>query len=188
MSRQENLVILLECRAMLKPFPFVLLLAIAALPCLAFAYEEGKQAPVFSATLLDGTAVNNQSVKGHVTILHFWATWCESCQHELPALDKYYREHRDSGLQVIAISLDDTKDDAVVQKVTQALALPVAYDRNTEHSAYGRVWVMPMTFVIDRDGILRKDGSAHPWIMNAESLDKFVTPLLLKSELKTLSP
>jgi peroxiredoxin len=144
--------------------------------CLAM--EEGKPAPVFTATLLDGKTVDSNTLKGQVVILHFWATWCETCREEMPALDAYYRLHQPEGLRVIAISMDDKKQDAAVQHVMQDYRFSAAHERDSNYKGFGRIWAMPMTFVIDRDGILRKDGSAQPWIMDQNALESIVSPLL----------
>jgi peroxiredoxin len=157
---------------------FVALLAQCCAMNIALASDEGKPAPPFHAHLSDGNNVDNASVKGQVVLLHFWATWCDSCRAEMPALDTYYRQHQKDGLQVVAISLDEAKDEVLVQQVASRFSFPFAYARDSVHDAYGRVWIMPMTFVIDRNGILQKDGSAHPWVMNATTLGQFVTPLL----------
>jgi len=152
------------------------LLFIVATTC--FAMEEGKPAPAFTATLLDGKTIDNNSLKGQVVILHFWATWCEACRKEMPALDTYYRQHQSEGLRVIAISMDDKKQDAAVQQVMQSYRFPAAHERDSNYKGFGHIWAMPMTFVIDRDGILRKDGSAQPWIMDQNALESIVSPLL----------
>jgi len=152
-----------------------LLLTVATV---CFAMEEGKPAPTFTATLLDGKTIDNNTLKGQVIIFHFWATWCEACREEMPALDSYYHQHQQAGLYVVAISMDDKKGDAAVQKIMQAYRFPAAHERDSDYKGFGRIWAMPMTFVIDRDGILRKDGSTHPWIMNQNTLENIVSPLL----------
>jgi peroxiredoxin len=157
---------------------FVVLLALCCTMNVALASDEGKPAPQFHAHLSDGNNVSNTSVTGKVVLLHFWATWCDGCRAEMPALNTYYQQHQKDGLQVVAISLDEAKDDALVQQVASQFLFPFAYERDSTHDAYGRVWIMPMTFVIDRNGILQKDGSAHPWVMTAATLDQIVTPLL----------
>jgi len=162
-----------------KYFPWIAgfgLLLTVATAC--FAIEESKPAPVFTATLLDGKTIDSNTLKGQVVILHFWATWCEACREEMPALDAYYRLHQADGLCVVAVSMDDKQQDAAVLQVMQAYRFPAAHERDSNYKGFGRIWAMPMTFVIDRDGILRKDGSAHPWIMNQNTLENIISPLL----------
>ena len=145
---------------------------------LAKGPEAGKTAPAFDVKLMDGSQINNVDLRGNVVIVNFWATWCAPCRAEMPALDAYYRKHRDEGVKMLAISMDDPEDANKVRDVMAAFSFPAAMARDADFRGYGRIWRIPLTFVIDRDGILRKDA----WYGNAgidlSSLEKIVTPLL----------
>src|SRR4051794_1151558 len=69
-----------------------------------------------SARTLDGAPFNST---GAVTIVHYWATWCAPCRIEMPILDSYYRRHHAQGLEMLAISIDDS---ASARKLSQATA------------------------------------------------------------------
>jgi len=144
------------------------------------ALTEGKLAPVFSAKLLDGTSVSLRNEIGNVVILNFWATWCEPCRQEMPAFETYYKIHRSEGLRVITISMDESTEDAAVQKFMSQFTFVGAFSRDANFKGYGRIWRMPMTFIIDRKGILRKDGSVGEPKMDLPLLEKLVTPLLVQ--------
>jgi thiol-disulfide isomerase/thioredoxin len=148
------------------------------LECLASAIEEGKPAPPLTAKLLDGTSFTLAQAKGNVVIINFWATWCAPCRAELPALDEFYRRHHRQGLTFLAISVDDADNEVIVRKVMQAFSFPAALLRNANVKDYGRIWRVPLTFVVDRDGILRKDSWYEKNGINAVMLEKTVTPLL----------
>ena len=92
---------------------------------LACAATEGQPAPAMQAKLLDGTPFNLADSAGKVVIVNMWATWCAPCREEMPALDAYYRQHRDQGLVLIALSMDDPKDDAKVRAATKTYSFPV---------------------------------------------------------------
>src|SRR5271169_4564322 len=104
---------------------------------LAFAATEGQPAPAIQAKLLDGTVFNLADDKGKVVIVNMWATWCAPCREEMPALDAYYRQHRDQGLVLIALSMDDPKDEAKVREVTKAYSFPVGLASGTYLNGYG---------------------------------------------------
>ena len=116
--------------------------------------------------------------KGKVVIVNMWATWCAPCREEMPALDAYYRRHRDQGLVLIALSMDDPKDEAKVREVTKAYSFPVGLAHDTYLNGYGRIWRLPLTFVVDRRGILRKDQWYGDPGLDAPLLEQTVTPLL----------
>lgn len=145
---------------------------------LAFAATEGQPAPPILAKLLDGTAFNLADDSGKVVIVNIWATWCAPCREEMPALDAYYRQHRDQGLVLIALSMDDPKNEAKVREVTRGYAFPVGFEQDTYLKGYGRIWRLPLTFVVDRKGILRKDQWYGDPGLDEQQLEQTVTPLL----------
>ncbi|MEO8004304.1 MAG: TlpA disulfide reductase family protein [Betaproteobacteria bacterium] len=154
------------------------LLFLIAAVALAKGPEVGKAAPAFEVKLTDGSQVNNVDLRGNVVIVNFWATWCAPCRAEMPALDAYYRRHRDEGLKMLAISMDDPEDANKVRDVMAAFSFPAAMARDANFRGYGRIWRIPLTFVIDRDGILRKDAWYGEAGIDLSSLEKIVTPLL----------
>jgi cytochrome c biogenesis protein CcmG, thiol:disulfide interchange protein DsbE len=145
---------------------------------LACAATEGRTAPTIEAKLLDGTSFNLADDAGKVVIVSMWATWCAPCREEMPALDAYYRQHRDQGLVLIALSMDDPKDDAKVREVTKTYSFPVGLARDADMPGYGRIWRLPLTFVVDRKGILSKDQWYGNPGLDAQLLEQTVTPLL----------
>ena len=145
-------------------------------PCQAV--EAGKPAPPVTARLIDGQGFDLAAEAGHVVILNFWATWCAPCRQEMPALENYYRQHKDQGLRILAVSMDDPADASVVRQVMKEYSFPAAFKQDASYQGYGRIWRMPMTFIIDRQGVLRKDGSVGDPSMDLPMLEKLVTPLL----------
>ncbi len=145
---------------------------------LATHIAEGTPAPALEARLLDGSTTTLSDQRGKVVIVNFWATWCAPCRAEMPALDAYYRKHRDEGLVVLAVSMDDPKDEAKVRQVMKPFAFDAAYGNKSNIKGYERIWRLPLTFVVDRSGTLRKvDWYGDPGLDDA-SLEKTVTPLL----------
>ena len=145
---------------------------------MACAATEGQPAPAMQAKLLDGTPFNLADDAGKVVIVNRWATWCAPCREEMPALDAYYHQHRDQGLVLIALSMDDPKDAAKVRAVTKAYSFPVGFAHDADMKGYGRIWRLPLTFVVDRKGILRKDQWYGDPGRDAQLLEQTVAPPL----------
>ena len=87
---------------------------------------EPRAAPPLTATLLDGTRFSLAEHSGKVVLINFWATWCGPCREEMPALEAFYRKHRERGLVMLAISLDEPGDASAVREVMRAYSFPAA--------------------------------------------------------------
>lgn len=142
----------------------------------------GKPAPEIRARLIDtGEEFLSTQQHGKVLIVNFWATWCAPCRAEMPALQSYLQAHQAQGLEVLAISMDEARDLPAVKKVAQQYGFKVALKGDVNAKGLGRIWRMPTTFVIDRDGLLRKNGHEGDAEITLAELNATVTPLLEKN-------
>lgn len=73
--------------------------------------QKGNPTPEFSVKLLDGSTFSNADLKGHTTLIDFWATWCGPCRGEMPYLHKAWKEFHSKGLQIVSLSFDRSVDD-----------------------------------------------------------------------------
>lgn len=158
---------------------------IAAWLCLmaqtAFANDlvVGQPAPPITLHTLDGKHMDLQDLRGKVVILTFWATWCDPCREELPLLSRYANDHAKEGLVVLGFSLDEPDDLDQVRKVASSLSFPVGLLGDPHVPGYGRIWHLPVSFTIDRNGKLIDDGwkdKQPAWTQ--QRLDQIVGPLL----------
>ena len=141
----------------------------------------GAPAPELEAKLLDrDVRVRLSANRGKVTIVNFWATWCAPCIAEMPALQAYYDKHKAEGLELLAISMDEPSKLAAVRKVAEQFTFPIAIKSEANFREFGRIWRMPSTFVVDRDGILRRNGLKGEAEVNLPVLEALVTPLLTR--------
>ena len=70
----------------------------------------GELAPDFTAPSLDGGNITLSENLGKVTLIDFWAAWCRPCRVENPNLVRLYKKYSSSGLQIVGVSLDRTKE------------------------------------------------------------------------------
>ncbi len=128
-----------------------------------------------------------QQARGKVVLLNFWATWCEPCKEEFPALVKIARQFQPRGLQIIFVSIDEPED--IESKVLPFLkAEGVAFrtyikrtkDDETFINAIDVKWsgAIPATFIYDTSGALVQRLVAQ---QSYETFAEAVQPLLPKS-------
>lgn len=139
---------------------------------------EGRALPPFELTLLDGSPWQSSQAQGKVLVVNFWATWCTFCREELPALQTYWQRHQKEALQVITINVDAAADDAKARELAKTLALPVGIGRDSKIRGFGRIWRLPMTYVVDASGVVRRDGSVGEPLIDLATLERDVTPLI----------
>ena len=141
--------------------------------------QVGAPAPPATLVTLDGRRISSAELRGQVVILTFWATWCAPCRDELPLLSDYLAQHGEGRLQILAFNLDTRERLDDVRRIAQSLRFPVGLLSDSSAPGYGRIWRLPVSFTIDREGRLAEDGwkEKHPaW--TRERLDQLVTPLL----------
>jgi peroxiredoxin len=104
--------------------------------------------PVFSLPNTTGGNVTLEAARGHVVLVHFFATWCEPCREELPALNRLAMRAGDT-VKVLAIAVADA--DQRVQRFLAATPVdfPVLLDRDRAVAKAWTVTTLPTTFVLD---------------------------------------
>ena len=113
----------------------------------------GKPAPEF--VMSDGAqTVDLAKLRGKVVVLNLWATWCAPCVEELPSLLALQRKM--PGIAVVGVSTD--QDDAVYRKFLTKYNVNLLTVRDADqkvNALYGTV-LIPETYIIDRNGVLRR--------------------------------
>lgn len=121
---------------------------------------EGQMAPAFTLKNLQGEPVSLADYKGKVVFLNFWATWCEPCKEEMPAMQRLRQKLDGKPFEILAVSLDKDPTQAVpafVKKTGLDLNFPVLQDGNQElaKNSY-RTTGVPESFLIDANGKIVK--------------------------------
>ena len=144
----------------------------------AAAPAVGQAAPALVARQFDGQALDLAAQRGHVVLLNFWASWCVPCREEMPQLDALAHEFRDRGLIVIGLSADDRHDRADAVKAARDYSYALGMLSEATRNDFGSPRSLPLTYVIDRDGVIRAVLSANRGPVSAEALRSAVTALL----------
>ena len=153
-----------------------MILCVAAL-ALASA-TVGSAAPALVVPELDGQTFDLGAERGKVVIVNFWATWCPPCRAEIPALDAFYRRYHGNGLEMIGVSADRPHDRSDVIKMKESLSYPVAMMDDATVNDFGPPNTLPVTFVVDGNGILRAEFTPDQTPVTEKTLSDAVLPLL----------
>ena len=111
---------------------------------------------------LDHKRLDLNTYRGKVVLLNLWATWCAPCQVEMPSFVAWQKKYGPQGLQVIGISMDD--DPALVRSMNGKLKLnyPGVMGDVKLGDLYGGVLGLPITFLIDRHGVIQAEFQGEP--------------------------
>ena len=121
--------------------------------------KEAAPTPDFSLTDPEGKKISIKDFRGKTVFLNFWATWCEPCREEMPAMEKLYQEYKNKNFVVLAINVKDRKQEALAFVKELKLTYPVAFDPDAEVASLYGAWGLPTTYLIGPKG----EGLARGW-------------------------
>lgn len=133
-------------------------------------------APPLAGTTLAGAPFDLTGQRGRVVLVNVWASWCDPCRSELPALVEADRRWADRGLVVAGINVRDSTEAARdLLAEADAEGLPMMPDpRGTIAVDWGAVGV-PETFVVDRAGRIRLLARGP---VDTDWLERWIPPVL----------
>ena len=154
------------------------------------AGEPRRRAPEFTLPTLDGTEVQLSSLRGHIVILDFWATWCPPCEVQMPILDALWEDERDRrekpgpGLAVVGVSVDTLPADEVEAWVEErGFEYPIALGDQALARAFGAIG-FPTLVVVDPEGRIH---TRHVGVLSRAELDEIVTEIRREARVAVVS-
>ncbi|WP_085991993.1 thiol-disulfide oxidoreductase ResA [Oceanobacillus senegalensis] len=119
-------------------------------------YREGDMAPDFQLTQVNNNneleTIRLSDLRGKGVMLNFWGTWCKPCEAEMPYMQSLYPEYKEKGIEIVAVSLDNTE--LVIHNFIDKynLTFPVPHDTTGEVMDLYKVGPIPSTFFINPEG------------------------------------
>jgi thiol-disulfide isomerase/thioredoxin len=93
--------------------------------------------------------------RGKVVVVNFWATWCAPCREEMPSMQALRTELASQGFEVLAVNLMESEEKIAAFRDSELIDLPVLMDRDGAAAKRWKVSMLPMSYVIDRNGAIR---------------------------------
>jgi peroxiredoxin len=121
--------------------------------------KDAAPTPDFSLTNAEGKKISLKDFRGKTLFLNFWATWCEPCREEMPAMEKLYQEYKNNNFVVLAVNVKDRRQEALAFVKELKLTYPIAFDPNAEVATLYGAWGLPTTYIIGPNG----QGLARGW-------------------------
>jgi len=139
----------------------VVMISIIALALFAGCTNKGKEgatsaAPDFTLQDTSGKKVRLADLKGKVVLLEFWATWCPPCRAEIPAIERLHAQYGGKGLTVLAIAVDEGGWDGVKSFAVEHKISYTVLQGTEDVSAKYMVRLIPTMFLIDKQGLIKK--------------------------------
>jgi cytochrome c biogenesis protein CcmG, thiol:disulfide interchange protein DsbE len=174
-----------------SPVPFVVVAAAAVLALLVYGFvtvgesatidnavARGERPPAPDRTLprLGGGEGSVGELRGRPVVLNFWASWCDPCRDEAPALERAQARLEEAGGTVLGVTVDDASADSARFVDEHDISFPSLRDVDGALGRdYGRGGV-PETFVIDREG---RVAAVHRGMVDDSFFDRAL-PLVLR--------
>jgi len=133
----------------------------------------GRPAPAFRLPSLAGPAQGLTDYRGRPVVLNFWATWCEPCKKEMPALQAEAASRKD----LVILGIDNVEPAVRVKPFVEryGITFPILLDQDGTVIEQYRIVGMPTSFFVDRAGVIRA------------SFEGALTPDVLRQDLALIS-
>ncbi|WP_171005525.1 TlpA disulfide reductase family protein [Bacillus sp. E(2018)] len=120
--------------------------------------QRGDTAPAFSLRTLEGKQVDLKDYRGQKVIVNFWATWCPPCREEMPEMEKFYKDYKNKGVEILAVNLEysETNTEKVSKFVKEYnLSFPIPLDEKNTIGKQFRAVSIPTSYFIDEKGLIK---------------------------------
>src|SRR2546421_1166407 len=154
--------------------------ALIAAGAALYVAGSAEAAPASTFVLLDGSKKTTADLKGHVTLVNFWATSCVTCVGEMPKMVATFDKYHAKGYDMLAVAMSYDPPSYVVNYTeTRKLPFQVAIDNTgAVAKAWGDVQLTPTTFLVNKRGEIVKRYVGEP---NFAELHQLIEQLLAES-------
>jgi peroxiredoxin len=115
----------------------------------------GGATPALELADPDGNVHRLADYRGKTVLVNFWATWCAPCRAEMPSMERLRREMEGRPFAILAVNVGEGPRLAREFAEQLALGFPILLDRETRVARAWRARLLPASYVIGPDGVIR---------------------------------
>lgn len=146
--------------------PLCVFLVLACCPVNAKPTAEalplGAMAPEFALPDIQGRSHALSEYRGKITVLNFWAFWCDTWKAEMPHLQELAPQQDEQGFRIVAVSVDGTRLQEFRRRHPAPLPFPVLLDVGAKASRQYGIAHVPTVVILDPQGRVRYVHSGYP--------------------------
>lgn len=120
-----------------------------------------RAAPELNLPTLEGGRVNLAGLRGRVVLVNFWAVWCPPCRKEMPSMERLSKLMAQRPFTILASNAGETPEQIRSFLKEVPLTFPILLDQDSARMKAWRVFVLPTSFLVDKQGQIRYSLSGH---------------------------
>lgn len=134
-------------------------------------------------SFIDNREINTADMRGNIIVMVFGSIYCKPCVELLPVMKMLHKRYVHSDLRIILLDIDMAVDSALQREFVERHAIKEPYINNALHIARNnKVYMLPTTLIVDRDGEIVKRIYGFKKIKKFESVIKKLRPVIAGPE------
>ncbi len=113
----------------------------------------GDPAPILRGRMVQKEYFKEQWDASSLTLVNFWATWCEPCKDEMPFLQKLSERYPENRLRIVGVNVDPKENASIARFLEEnGIQYPVILGGEKQGRLWGGIGILPTSFLVDSEG------------------------------------
>jgi thiol-disulfide isomerase/thioredoxin len=136
----------------------------------------GERIAIPELKTMDGKTISAADLKGKVVVIEYWASWCPFCTRQMPYFEKLHKARAGDGLVIIGLNIEKEQVKAQGFVDSRKISFPVVMTTPAIDQILRRPKGLPVTYVIGRDGLLKKIETGEMFEEDVAEIGELVGP------------